>query len=163
MPQNTNRKLPIYPFAAHSRVLENPRRTPYVTSKPPPFSLRQLHSMPTIKFVNEKKTVEVEPGTNLRRAAMKEGINLYPGVHKYVNCMGFGSCASCRVRITKGTENVSRQSLREWARLLLGPITFFARLGNEKTLRLACQTRVNGDIEVETQPAVNWHGEKYWG
>ena len=30
-------------------------------------------------------------------------------------------------------------------------------------LRLACQARVNGDIEVETQPGVNWHGERFWG
>jgi ferredoxin len=30
-------------------------------------------------------------------------------------------------------------------------------------LRLACQARVNGDVEVETQPEVNWHGERFWG
>ena len=39
----------------------------------------------------------------------------------------------------------------------------FARLGHEKDLRLSCKTRVLGDIEVETHPQVNWHGERFWG
>lgn len=119
--------------------------------------------MPKIKFVNEKKEIEVVPGTNLRKAALNEGVELYPGVHKYVNCMGLGQCGSCRVQITKGVENVSPQGLLERLRLILGPITFFARLGHEKDLRLACQTRVNGDIEVETKPQPNWHGDRFWG
>jgi ferredoxin len=119
--------------------------------------------MPKIKFVKEKKEIEVEPGTNLRTAAQKEGIELYPGIHQYLNCQGLGQCASCRIHVTKGVENVSPQGLLEKLRLLLGPITFFARLGHEKDLRLACKTRVNGDIEVETQPEVNWHGERFWG
>jgi ferredoxin len=120
-------------------------------------------SMPKIKFVKEKKEVEVEQGANLRQVAMREGIELYPGIHQYVNCMGFGQCASCRVHVTKGVENVSRQGIFEKLRLIGGPITFFARLGHEKDLRLACQARINGDIEVETQPEVNWHGERFWG
>jgi ferredoxin len=119
--------------------------------------------MPKIKFVKEKKEVEVEPGANLRKVAMKEGIELYPGIHQYVNCMGFGQCASCRVHITKGVENVSRQGIFEKLRLLAGPLTFFARLGHEKELRLACQAKVNGDIEVSTQPELIRPGEKFWG
>ena len=119
--------------------------------------------MPKIKFVKEKKEIEVEPGTNLRQAALKEGIPLYPGIYKYINCRGFAQCASCRVRITKGLEHVNRQGLLEKFGLMAGPIRFFARLGHEQELRLACQTRVNGDIEVETQPEVNWHGERFWG
>lgn len=119
--------------------------------------------MPTINFVKEKKKIEVPVGANLRKEAMRNGIEVYPGMHKYVHCPGIGGCATCRVLITKGEENVSRQSLREKLRFLIGPFTIFARLGNEKTLRLACQTRVNGDIEVETQPSINWHGERYWG
>jgi ferredoxin len=119
--------------------------------------------MPKIKFVKEKKDIEVEPGANLRKAALKEGIQLYPGIHRYVNCMGFGQCASCRVKITKGMENVSRRGWWERLRLSAGPDTWFAWLGNESTLRLACRTRVNGDIEVETQPEANWHGERFWG
>jgi ferredoxin len=121
--------------------------------------------MPKVKFVKEKKEVEVEPGANLRMVAIKNGIELYPGIHKnwFANCHGFGHCASCRVHVTKGLANVSSPGLWERFRLLAGPITFFARLGHEQELRLACKTQVNGDIEVETQPEVNWHGERFWG
>lgn len=119
--------------------------------------------MPKIKFIRENKTVEVEAGSNLRKVAIREGINLYPGIHSVVNCMGFGQCASCRVMVKKGVENLSPQGILEAGRLLAGPLTFFHRLGNEQQLRLACQAQVNGDIEVETQPSLNWHGEKYWG
>lgn len=119
--------------------------------------------MPTVKFVNEKKTIEVEDGANLRKEALKAGIELYPGLHRYVNCMGFGQCASCRVVIKKGVENVNQQGFLERLRLIAGPLTFFARLGHEKDLRLACQCKVHGDVEVETKPEINWHGERYWG
>jgi hypothetical protein len=30
-------------------------------------------------------------------------------------------------------------------------------------MRLSCQLQVNGDIEVETQPEMNWCGERFWG
>ena len=122
--------------------------------------------MPTVKFVNEKKTIEVPEGANLRKEALKAGIELYSGVHKVLNCHGFGQCASCRVRIAKGKENVSRQGLFEKLRFLafvLDPFAFFHRLGQEEELRLSCQTRVHGDIEVETHPPMNWHGDRFWG
>jgi len=119
--------------------------------------------MPTVKFVNEKKTIEVPEGANLRKEAMKAGVEVYSGIHKYLNCHGFGQCGSCRMRIVKGKENVSRQGIFEKLRLLLGPLTFFARLGQEDEVRLACRTRVKGDIEVESRPALNWHGERFWG
>lgn len=93
---------------------------------------------------------------------MHEGVNLYWGPHKYFNCQGLGGCASCRVMIKKGTENVSKMGMLEYLRFLLGPVMFFARLGHEKDLRLACKVRVKGDIEVETQPEMNLHGEKFW-
>src|SRR5438445_684235 len=119
--------------------------------------------MPKIKFVKEKKEVEVEPGANLRQVALKEGIQLYPGIHKnwWANCHGLGECASCRVYITKGIENVSPQGWWEKLRFLRGPFTFFARLGHEHELRLACKTRVHGDLVVETQPAMNLHRDQF--
>jgi len=30
-------------------------------------------------------------------------------------------------------------------------------------MRLSCMTKVQGDMEVETQPALNLFGEKFWG
>ena len=37
--------------------------------------------MPKIKFIRENKEIEVEEGANLRKEAMKAGIQLYPGIH----------------------------------------------------------------------------------
>ena len=119
--------------------------------------------MAKITFVNAKKTIEVEPGTKLRTAAMHNGIEVYSGIHKLLHCPGWGCCGSCKVLITKGEGNVSKPGVWERFRVLAGPLLFFWRIGNEKKLRLSCQCRVNGDIEVETTPTGNWHGERYWG
>lgn len=117
--------------------------------------------MPKVHFVKEKKTIEVPEGANLRKEARRNGIELYWGPHKYLHCRGFGVCTSCKVLIRKGTENVSPQGT--WERLnLLKPPAVFSRIGHEHDLRLACQTEVHGDIEVETQPEMNWHGERFW-
>ena len=37
-----------------------------------------------------------------------------------------------------------------------------AYIGNEDKMRLACQTEVNGDIEVTTTPSMNWFGENFF-
>ena len=112
--------------------------------------------MPTIKFVREKKEVECERGANLRTVAKEHGIELYPGMSKYFNCRGFGHCGECRVHVKKGMDNLSKPGIQE--RLRVG-MSFF-RIGHEDEVRLACQLRVEGDIEVETQPEFNWFGDR---
>lgn len=119
--------------------------------------------MPTVTFVKEKKSIEVPAGANLRQEAMKAGIQLYPPIHRTVNCMGLGMCCSCRVIVQEGLDHASRQGMFEKLSLLSNPLGFFARIGHEKDLRLACQLQVNGDMKVETQPPLNLHGEKFWG
>ena len=37
-----------------------------------------------------------------------------------------------------------------------------AYIGNEQTMRLACQTRVNGDITVVTKPPLNLFGDNFF-
>ncbi|MFK7820438.1 MAG: ferredoxin [Planctomycetaceae bacterium] len=122
--------------------------------------------MPQVKFINEKQTVEAQHGENLRQVALKNGIQLYSGPHTVVNCRGLGQCGSCNVAIRKGAENCNQSGgRRSWEklRMLLGPLLFWKRLSyKEGELRLACCTSVNGDIEVETHPDGNWHGEKFW-
>ena len=85
-------------------------------------------------------------------------MQLYPGVHRFLNCHGLGQCGSCRVLITKGMENVSRKGLLESARLAVS----LAYIGNEQKMRLACQTKVNGDITVETKPPLNLFGDNFF-
>lgn len=110
--------------------------------------------MPTIKFLNEKKSIEVENGANLKRAAVREGIQLCQFPLNYV---------CCKVLIKKGIENVKPAGLWERLCLNLGPLSFLSRIGREKEIRIASKVQVRGDIEVETGPIVNFHGEKFWG
>mgnify|MGYP002636316816 CR=1 FL=1 len=114
--------------------------------------------MPTITFASEKKEIQVPAGANLRAEALRAGVQLYPGVHRFLNCHGLGQCGSCRVLITKGMENVSRKGLLESARLAVS----LAYIGNEQKMRLACQTKVNGDITVETKPPLNLFGDNFF-
>ena len=119
--------------------------------------------MPQVKFVNEKQTIDVPQGANLRQEARKAGIELYSGLHKTFNCRGLGQCGSCAVEIVKGQENVRKPGLWERFRSLMGPILFLVKLEKKDAIRLACKTRVEGDCEVQTHPDLNLHGEKFWG
>ncbi len=128
--------------------------------------------MPTVTFVKDKKkvkTIECEDGANLRKVALRAGVEVYSGVDKVLHCPGLGMCTTCKVHIKKGTENVSKQGFWEKMNMLkciippFPPFAFFGRIGHEDELRLSCQTKVHGDCEVEATPKFNWHGERYWG
>ena len=114
--------------------------------------------MPTIKFVNEKKEIQVPEGANLRAEALKAGVQIYAGPDRILNCHGLGSCGTCRVLITKGMENTAPRGFKERMRMKLS----MAYIGNEDTMRLACQTKVVGDVEVVTRPSLNLFGENFF-
>lgn len=136
--------------------------------------------MPVIKFVNEKKEIEVPEGANLRAEAIKAGVNVHQGINgigaglnKVVNCHGFGQCGTCRVHITGGIENASKMGMLEKTRFRvpiptpitpggLDPLPCLAYVGNEETMRLACQVSVHGDMEVETGPEIDLFGENFF-
>ncbi|ADB18230.1 hypothetical protein Psta_3569 [Pirellula staleyi DSM 6068] len=132
--------------------------------------------MPIVKFVKEKKEIEVPDGANLRNEAIKAGINLNQGlngigagINKYANCKGMGMCGTCRVLITKGMENTNKQTIQEWVKFktviptpVPDPIPVLAYVGNEETMRLGCCTTVHGDIEVETAPELSLFGENFF-
>ena len=129
--------------------------------------------MPIIKFVKEKKEIEVPDGANLRNEALKAGINLNQGlngigagINRFMNCKGWGACGTCRVLIVKGMENTNKLTMREYLKfkvpLTPDPVPSLAYVGHEDTMRLACCTTVNGDIEVESGPEVNLFGENFF-
>ena len=128
--------------------------------------------MPLVKFIKENKEIEVPEGANLRTEAIKAGINTHQGlngfgasINKYMNCHGFGQCGTCRVKIVKGMENASPMGVIEKFRFynpLPDPFPCMAYIGNEDTMRLACQTKVYGDLEVETGPPLNLFGENFF-
>lgn len=129
--------------------------------------------MPIIKFIKEKKEIQVPVGANLRRAALDAGVNphsLINGIGASIskailNCHGLAQCGTCRVKITKGMENTSAMGVMEKIRFrnpIPDPLPALAYVGNEDTLRLSCQTLVNGDIEVETAPELDLFGENFF-
>jgi ferredoxin len=118
--------------------------------------------MPKVTFVNTKQEIEVEPGTNLRQAALKAGVPVYKGLSRFVNCFGNGLCGTCRVLVRSGMDNLSAKTVLENLNLTLHPLTMLASIGHEKEMRLSCQVKVNGDCSVETIPAFNWSGENFW-
>ncbi len=128
--------------------------------------------MPTITFVNEKKEIQVPEGANLRKEALKAGVNLYygfngygAGLNKVVNCHGLGMCGSCRVLITKGMASASPMSMLEKIKFkapLPDPLPSLAYIGHEDTMRLACCVEVNGDMTVETNPQLDLFGENFF-
>ncbi len=142
--------------------------------------------MPIVKFIKEKKEIEVPEGANLRAEAVKAGINLNCAISgvsegidkvsrcitKYTNCsflsLGLlrGMCGTCRVRITKGMENTNPLTAREKLKFkylpVPDPLPCLSYIGNEDTMRLACMTQVYGDIEVESCPPLNLFGENFF-
>lgn len=128
--------------------------------------------MPLVKFINENKETDVPYGANLRKEAIKAGINVHQGVNgfgaginKFVNCHGIAQCGTCRVRIVKGMENTSPMGVMEKIRFynpLPDPFPCMSYIGNEDTMRLSCQTKVLGDIEVETGPKLDLFGENFF-
>jgi ferredoxin len=127
--------------------------------------------MPIVNFVNEKKQVQMPEGANLRAEAMKAGIKLYDGLNGYgakvnevINCHGFGHCGTCRVLITKGAQNASPMGMIETFTCKYNPLSpaLFAFIGNEDTMRLACRTKVMGDMDVVTRPPLNLTGDSFF-
>lgn len=131
--------------------------------------------MPRIRFVKENVEIEVPQGANLRKEALKAGVSVYKGFingagewlnrQPFGHCPGMGMCGTCRVKIVKGIENTNRMGPMEKFKFhspLPDPIACFAYIGNEDTMRLACKTTVQGDIEVETGPEVNLFGENFF-
>lgn len=136
--------------------------------------------MPVVKFIKENKEIDVPYGANLRKEAIKAGINVHQGlngfgagINKFLNCHGFGQCGTCRVNIVKGAENASPMGIVEKLRFKvpfptpvtpggLDPLPCMAFIGHEDTMRLACQVEVRGDIEVETGPELNLFGENFF-
>lgn len=97
--------------------------------------------MPTVKFVVEHREVDATSGKSLREIAVDAGI--YPNREylRDINCGGRGLCGTCKVWVHESTQGAASQpNLRECMH------------GMGKGRRLACQTRVLGDLEVITMP-----------
>lgn len=85
------------------------------------------------------QTFECDRGANLRRVLLQQKIDLYNGKADLINCRGIGSCGTCAVQVEG---EVSPPNWRDRGRRSLPPHDA------AKDRRLACQTRVLGDVRV---------------
>ena len=92
--------------------------------------------MPWIRFVKNIPAFEVQEGANLMQSLLDHGVPVAS------SCGGDGICAKCKVEIVDGETHISEEEDKE--KILK------ERLRIPKKMRLSCQTRVYGDITVDT-------------
>jgi ferredoxin len=85
------------------------------------------------------KVLACQRGDNLRQVLLKNGVDLYNGNANVINCRGIGTCGTCAVQIEG---EVSETNWRDRTRRSLPPHTL------NRTLRLACQTQVLGEVRI---------------
>ncbi|MCB1215574.1 MAG: (2Fe-2S)-binding protein [Deltaproteobacteria bacterium] len=100
--------------------------------------------MALVYFERQSKTVSANAGNNLRLLAKKNGVQIYHGIDKLLNCRGNGLCGTCMVEVFPAKpEFVSPPTAMEEKKL---------KNYNNPNLRLACQVKVHGPMRVKTYP-----------
>ncbi len=89
--------------------------------------------MPQVKFMPENRTIEIENGLSLLKAASKAGVYIKSG------CGGKGTCGACKVVVMSGEPEVKGTGNLSPDQIAAG-------------VRLACMTFVTGDLAVEVPP-----------
>ncbi|MFY0594351.1 adenylate/guanylate cyclase domain-containing protein [Roseivirga sp.] len=88
--------------------------------------------MASINLTSDQVKFESSPNDTILQASLKQGVN---HVHA---CGGHGFCSTCRIYIENGLEGLSERNEKE-ERLA-------SQLGLTPEIRLACQTKAQGDI-----------------
>ena len=87
-----------------------------------------------VHFATEDLLVEAPAGTPLQEIADAAGADITFGCRS-------GSCGTCRVRIIQGLEHASAPTAEER--------DFLSAMDAPADHRLACQVRVDGDLDLE--------------
>jgi len=91
-----------------------------------------------VQFEDQNRIFKVEPGSNLREAAIQNKLSVYSHIFKILNCRGRGLCTSCKVEIVSGKvdprNEVEKDKLKD----------------KPPEIRLACQLTVNDNLVVRT-------------
>ncbi len=91
-----------------------------------------------IYFENKKRKIKVQEGENLREAAIRHKLSIYPHIFKILNCRGRGLCTSCAVEIVSGDiaprNEIEQEKLKK----------------KKPNIRLACQVSVTDHLVVRT-------------
>ena len=102
--------------------------------------------MPTIRF--QGRTTICKPGVTLRDALLDAGMTPHHTAVSIFNCHGLGTCGTCAVQVDGAADATSPPTTRERWRLGFPPHR------RDAGLRLACQCRVSGDVEVRKHDGV---------
>jgi ferredoxin len=105
--------------------------------------------MPIVRCSGQ--SIECPAGANLRVVLLRARLPLYNSVSQALNCRGRGVCGTCAVEIHG---DVSPPTEAEQRRLGMFPHQPGAGL------RLACQCRVVGDVEVTKHGGLWGHARK---
>ncbi len=118
--------------------------------------------MPTINFENEHRVLNVLPGTNLRKAALKAGVQLYKPLNRVFHLnLTLGpvsiNSASDVVEVVEAKGINARTEDEQ--NLVEGR---FLKWETTPAHRLASQVVVNGDITVRTMPTrkLDWNATR---
>jgi len=104
--------------------------------------------MPVVTFHHEHRSVEADQGTNLRIVMQRVGVSPYQGLTMITNCRGHNFCGTCAVELVDGKGAAPRSKEEETT--LSGSLAIAHVV--EKNIRLACQTKITGDMTVKTHP-----------
>lgn len=99
-----------------------------------PSSLEEFEDKEVQLKFSDEKNIDSTNGVSLLQASLNAGI---PHVHV---CGGRGRCSTCRVLVTLGLENCLSRNEKE--------LEIANLKGFSKEIRLACQTKVTGDITL---------------
>lgn len=99
-----------------------------------------------IRFQGRETSCDV--GTRLRDAILDAGMTPHHAVVSVLNCHGLGTCGTCAVEVRGNPGSVTPPSAMERWRMSVPPHR------PERGLRLACQCRVVGDLDIVKHPGV---------
>ncbi|HLY27493.1 MAG TPA: adenylate/guanylate cyclase domain-containing protein [Aggregatilineales bacterium] len=117
-------------------ILQRRHRSPVrrMVSKPELASDSGVAHNLNVYYVPDEKQVETNPSKTILRTSLDAGIP-----HTHV-CGGNARCSTCRIAILDGLENCLPRNSNERA--------LAERLSFPSTVRLACQTKVTGNVKI---------------
>ena len=94
--------------------------------------------MPIIKYRGQE--IKCRVGDNLRKVLLDANLSPHNQTASWLNCNGFGTCGTCAVEVKGQTSPLTK--VEQW-RLNFPPHHL------KNNLRLACQCKVKGDLELK--------------
>jgi len=110
--------------------------------------------MPTVTV--RETEIDCAEGAILREVLLDAGVSPHNGAAGALNCRGHGTCGTCAVGI-RGADDTTEDAAATNAPTSIERVRLSVPPHDQDTgLRLACQTRVYGDITVRKYPG-------FWG